>query len=196
LLVGGHVAYSITVAGAAPRARYPRAVGQRANVVDLGRLALSPGEGRRLDLDVDFDALEYGGQRYAPEPGVAQVRVDAARTGGGWSLQLRYGVRLSGPCTRCLEPAAVPIEVDAREVDQAGGGEELRSPYVEGAELDLGAWAHDSLALELPVHILCREDCRGLCPVCGQNLNEEPADHAHDAARESPFARLSELELD
>ena len=49
---------------------------------------------------------------------------------------------------RCLEPAEHGVAVDAREVDQPGGGEEAGSPYIdEGDELDLKAWARDALAL-------------------------------------------------
>ena len=59
--------------------------------------------------------------------------------------------------------------------------EELRSPYVEDDELDLGRWAHDAAVLAIPARILCRADCAGLCPVCGESLNDaDPADHEHD----------------
>ena len=76
---------------------------------------------------------------------------------------------------RCLDPAQVEAAVDAREIDQREtDDEELRSPYVEGEELDVGRWAHDAaiLALPIPVRILCRDDCAGLCPVCGANWNQ------------------------
>ena len=51
---------------------------------------------------------------------------------------------------RCLEPADADFEVDAREISQPGAGDELDSPYVEAGILDLGAWARDALALNLP----------------------------------------------
>ena len=46
-------------------------------------------------------------------------------TRGGYALRLRFGASLHGPCMRCLEPAVPQVAVDAREVDQPGGGEEL-----------------------------------------------------------------------
>ena len=65
---------------------------------------------------------------------------------------------------RCLEDADVAIEVDAREVDQPRtADEELTSPYITDDELDLARWAHDALALALPIQLLCRPDCKGLC---------------------------------
>jgi uncharacterized protein len=84
--------------------------------------------------------------------------------------------------------------VDAREIDQPGGGEELDSPYLEGEELDLTGWAHDALALALPAQIVCTEACRGLCASCGANLNEDPG-HAHEREPDPRWAKLRELNL-
>ena len=92
--------------------------------------------------------------------------------------------RSQGPCMRCLEPARPAIAVDAREVDQPGDVEELRSPYVEDEVLDLHAWARDALALALPVQLLCRADCAGLCPVCGDGPQQRrPRARARARAR-------------
>jgi uncharacterized protein len=114
-------------------------------------------------------------------------------TGGGYSLRLRFATRVAGPCMRCLEPAAPAFEIDAREVHQPGGGEELDSPYVgEDGILDLRGWAHDALALALPVQLLCRPDCAGLCPVCGADLNADPG-HAHEREPDPRWAKLREL---
>ena len=165
---------------------------------DLARLRLSSGEGRRLDLDVPVAALTFGGETYAVEPGRVPVRLDVSRTtGNGYALRLRFSVHLRGPCMRCLEPARPEIEVDAREVSQPGGGDELASPYVSAdEELDLGAWARDALALALPQAILCRPDCAGLCPECGADLNTAGPEHHHERAPDPRWAALRELRLE
>ena len=111
-------------------------------------------------------------------------------------MRLRTTAELSGPCMRCLDDAAVPVVVDAREVDQPGGGDELSSPYVEGEELDVAAWARDAIVLALPQQVLCRADCLGLCPICGENLNDAGPDHAHERARDPRWDKLSELRFD
>ena len=85
------------------------------------------------------------------------------------------------------------ISIDSREVDQPGGGEDLQSPYVDGDLLDVHAWARDALALDLPATIVCKDDCAGLCPVCGENLNERP--HEHEKPVDARWAKLSELKL-
>src|ERR687894_1759832 len=168
---------------------------QRTDLFELGRLGLTSGEGRRLDLHVHVEPFEFGNQSYTVEPELVPVRLDVSRTtGNGWALRLRFSATLNGPCMRCLEPATPVIEVDAREVEQPGAGDdELSSPYVdEEGELDLAAWARDALALSLPAQITCMPECAGLCAQCGANLNEEP-DHAHQAEPDPRWAKLSEL---
>lgn len=170
---------------------------QRADTFDLGRLKLSSGEASSAELLVAIDPLSFGGQTYVANDGQAEVRLDVSRTtGSGYAMRLRFDVRLSGPCMRCLEDAGAPVDIDVREIDQPGvGDDDLRSPYLHEQELDLRSWARDSLVLALPVQIVCREDCRGLCPVCGANLNDDP-EHAHEKEPDPRWAKLSELNLD
>jgi uncharacterized protein len=165
--------------------------------MDLAALHLRPGEGRRIDLTVDVDDVEFGGQRYALDPRTVDVTLDVSRMSGeGYALRLRTESTLRGPCMRCLGDAALPVQVDAREVDQPGGGDELSSPYVEDEVLDVAGWTRDAIVLALPQQVLCREDCAGLCPVCGENLNEAGPDHAHERPRDSRWDKLSELKFD
>jgi uncharacterized protein len=163
--------------------------------IDLARFVLRPGEGRRLDAVTDPGQLELGGERYTVAGDSVEARLDLSRTAAGYAVRMRFTAQVSGPCMRCLEDAEVTVEVDAREVDQPGAqDEELRSPYVEQDELDLGSWAHDALALALPLQPLCRPDCRGLCPVCGVSLNDaDPEQHRHDATPDPRWAKLREL---
>lgn len=168
----------------------------RADIFDLGRLQLSSGEGRRLTVGIALDAMDFGGERYAIEPPLVEATLDVSRmTHAGYALRLRFDAALRGPCMRCLGDAAPVTHVDVREVHQEGGGDELTSPYMDGDELDVEAWARDALALALPAQVLCRPDCAGLCPRCGANLNDEP-DHAHEPEPDPRWAKLRELKLD
>jgi uncharacterized protein len=169
---------------------------QGTDIFDLSPLMLVSGEGRRIELEVPVDAFDFGGQRYAAEDEQVSAILDVSHTTNGYSLRLRFQAILEGPCMRCLDDARRELSVDAREIDQPGGGEELSSPYVDGDELDVKAWARDALALALPVQIVCREDCLGLCAVCGENLNEAGPDHAHEREPDPRWAALRELKLD
>lgn len=167
-------------------------------ILDLSRLALSPGEGTRLDMPVRIEPLHLGGQDYQPAPESPPVRLDVSRPSSGYAFRLRFAVHIEGPCMRCLEPAALDFEVDSREVDSPlTEDEELRSPYIADEELDLGRWAHDAAILELPNQLLCRPDCKGLCPTCGEPLNDaDPADHKHGEQTDPRWAKLNELKLE
>lgn len=170
----------------------------RTDVFDLGRLRLTAGEGRRLDLEVALAPLEFSGQRYEVVPALVAVRLDLSKmTGGGYSLRLRFEAGVHGPCMRCLKDAEPSTQVDAREVDQPGGGDELDSPYVgAGEELDLQRWANDAFVLALPAQVVCRPDCAGLCPECGIDLNEAPPGHAHETPPDPRWAALDQLKFD
>ena len=148
--------------------------------VDLQRLRLRPGEERELRLDVDLQPFVLGGLRYEASPERVPVELDASRAGGTGIFRLGFRMRLSGPCMRCLGHAELDVEVAAREIhdEDAPSGDDLRSDYVHDGVLDVGTWARDAVALELPDQILCRPDCAGLCPVCGKDLNLEPHEHA------------------
>ena len=169
---------------------------QNTDILDLGRFALSSGEGRHLDLNVRLDDIMLGGQRYAAGPKSVPVKLDVNRMAGGYALRLRYALDLVGPCMRCLEDASHSVRIDVREVHQPSGGEDLDSPYVDGDELDLAAWARDSLVLELPTQIVCTEECRGICPICGENLNTAEPGHEHERAPDARWSKLSEIRFD
>jgi DUF177 domain-containing protein len=166
--------------------------------VDLSRFALHPGEGRKLDLDVDPGELDLGGQRYVIRGDTVSVRLDLSRTAAAYAVRIRFVAHVDGPCMRCLEDADVAVDVDAREVDQPRtADEELTSPYITDDELDLARWAHDALALAMPFQLLCRPDCKGLCPVCGVPLNDaDPSEHDHGAEPDPRWEKLRELKLD
>jgi uncharacterized protein len=178
----------------------------RANIVhqdfDLAGLRLTPGEGRRMALQTQIEPLVLGSETYAAQPVDASAQsipleLDISRmVGGGYALRLRFDAALSGPCMRCLEQAAPTIEVEAREVDRPGEGEELESPYVRDETLDLSAWVRDAFALSAPVKVLCREDCAGLCPICAADLNQAGPEHRHESAPDPRWAKLRELRLE
>ena len=168
----------------------------RTDLLDLAGLRLASGEGRRLELEVAQEPLELAGQRYVPVPELVAVELGVSRTtGGGFALRLRLSTSLEGPCMRCLEPASAPVEVDAREVEVPGGGDELDSPYVDGDVLNLHAWVHDAVVLAAPDQLLCRPDCPGLCPICAIALASAPPDHNHESGPDPRWAKLRELDL-
>lgn len=183
--------------------------------LDLDALGLSYGDATRIQGEATPDKVRLGGQEYEPVPAEPEFKLDVSRTSAGYALRLRFEVGLTGPCFRCLEEATARVSVDVREVDQPvdpipvqgssrhveeededeSSAAELTSPYVEEGTLDLASWTHDALILSLPEQILCKPDCLGLCPVCGEPLNDaDPADHDHGQNLDPRWAKLRELE--
>jgi uncharacterized protein len=93
-------------------------------------------------------------------------------------------------CVRCLTEwdgtvAARAVQHFSRVPDEDGYG------VVDG-QIDLTGPATDELALALPHAPVCRDDCKGLCAICGTDLNEDPCD-GHGEETNSPFAVLKDL---
>jgi uncharacterized protein len=161
---------------------------------NLRNVKLRPGEQFRDAVEVELEPLELGGQRYVPVPERPEAVLTLSQTSSGLVLELELQTRIHGPCMRCLADASFDVDVRSREYQATSPGEsdELTTPYIVDAKLDLSAWAHDAVALALPDKILCREDCAGLCPVCGKDLNREPHEHEGEAS-DPRWAALSEL---
>jgi uncharacterized protein len=162
--------------------------------LDLRTLRLRPGEEHRDEIEVELEPYELGGQRYLPAAERVPAELVVARASTGTVFELRFRARLHGPCYRCLADAVLDLPVAPREYQATspGDAEELTTQYVTDDRLDVAGWAHDAVALALPDKILCRQDCAGLCAVCGRNLNDEP--HTHDEEALDPrWAALAEL---
>lgn len=150
---------------------------------DLRSLRLRSGDQAREQVAIELEPLVLAGQEYEPRPNPVPAELAVTRASSGTVLELAFGVALHGPCFRCLQDAELPLALRLREYAATKPqGEEDRSEYLDDDRLDLSAWARDAVALALPDQILCREDCAGLCPVCGTDLNEEPHEHAEESA--------------
>jgi uncharacterized protein len=159
---------------------------------DLRTLRLRPGEVRTETVEVDLEPFVLGGQRYEASPATIPVELEISQASGAMVFDLRLDVHLSGACMRCLGFAELERNVRAREFHDldAPPTDELRSDYVVAEQLQLSTWARDAVAHELPEQVLCREDCAGLCPVCGKDLNDEP----HEHLQRDPDPRWAALE--
>lgn len=86
------------------------------------------------------------------------------------------------PCDRCLEAVQVPFKlefiknVDLAQSDDAQIDELDEKNYIDGYNLDVDKLLYNEILVGWPMKILCSEDCKGICNVCGQNLNEGSCD--------------------
>lgn len=191
-----------------------------ATTYSLRDLGLSPGQAKHEELALELvpyvqgavEFIDAGGKApvlgpKAPTPaGIeysvaadsVQARLDITAMTEGHSYRLRFHADYTGPCARCLEPAAWSTDVDAHMVhDPDTEDEELRSDHVDDRlnQLDVSGWAQEEVGVRFPTKVLCRRDCRGLCGQCGENLNEHP-DHAHEKPADSRWDALRDLQLE
>ena len=160
---------------------------------DLRTLRLRSGDQARKAVEIELEPLVLGGQAYEPQPNPAAAELAVTRASSGTVLELAFDVTLAGPCFRCLTDAELPVELRLREYHATKPeSDDEESEYLDDDRVDLSAWARDAIALALPDQILCREDCAGLCPVCGQNLNERQCDCERPQA-ENAWAGLPSL---
>jgi len=92
----------------------------------------------------------------------------------------RIDAPMSGRCARCAEMYPFPVEAEFHflvtprdEGDDATGEEDVDLSVYDGDEVDLAPLVRERVLLSLPTMPLCNEECRGLCPRCGTNLNSE-----------------------
>lgn len=107
----------------------------------------------------------------------------------------------ASPCARCAETATTQLQSaikmvlkpdSARRSDE---GEDQDFEYYSDDEIDCTAMAEEALMLAVPFVVLCREDCKGLCPECGANKNTEPCNCKPQSFGRNPFEALKNIKI-
>lgn len=148
-------------------------------------------------MRLDLEKLEEFGGRFAEVYEIGQLLFDDSDLRLTSSVEVRGHVRrrkseaeLTGelqtrvaiPCDRCLKSVELPVDVnfDERFVEAVSWREEeqhelqpedLNLSVFDGETIELDDLVKEEILLALPGHVLCKEDCRGLCPVCGIDRN-------------------------
>ena len=146
-------------------------------------------------------ALDYRGAEFRQ---VAPLKVDVVAELVGSEIRVRghLDARLEACCDRCLTDVGIPIGRDfdlvyrplqmiAREEEIEVPQKELEVGFFSGNGIELADVVTEQVILSVPMKVVCRAECRGLCPICGANRNVRPCRCVppHDV---SPFASLKE----
>jgi len=143
--------------------------------------------------------LDYHGAEFRQ---ASPLKVDAVAELRGSEIRVRghLGTSLEASCDRCLGPVVIPVDRNFdlfyRQVSTIARSEEIELPQ---DELEVGLFSGDGIEfddvlteqviLSVPMKLICNPDCRGLCPVCGSNLNVEKCG-CPPTAEVSPFSAL------
>ena len=100
-----------------------------------------------------------------------KVEGTVSNTDGKFSLTAKGNVKALLSCNRCLKPVKYDIAFDIEEVYTNTGSEDEAETFT-GSIIDISPVVRRSILFSLPMKVVCSEDCKGLCPVCGKDLNE------------------------
>ena len=146
--------------------------------------------GTSHDINFDYEAIRLGDDLTVREfLGTSRF----SRTPQGFLLQGEFNAETDLECVRCLDMYSQHLNwsvtdlyaFDRRNITESG----LLVP--EDGQIDLEPLLREYAMLEFPISPVCKPDCKGLCPVCGENLNKTDCGHRPEAA--SPFAVLKDL---
>jgi uncharacterized protein len=143
-------------------------------------------EARKVGFDLAFQPgeIDFGDEKLR-QTGALTAAGSAELMGATHEIRVqgRVSVRVTADCDRCLEDAVFSVSQDFdlfyRPAPEAGEGPEKELDegasevaFYEGEGLDLKDILKEQVLLALPMQRVCREDCRGICPVCGENRNQ------------------------
>ena len=183
--------------------------------IALDESLANPGDSVPQVGHVDIDGYSLGDHDFEL-PGGFDYDVVLTNAGEGILLTGILKAHVVGTCDRCLEPAEFDVagEVDeyylfkapddaAEQVSEDEDGEEAGVDYAlvsDDSTVDITDALMGALLMDTPYVVLCKPDCKGLCPTCGANLNEGDCGCAKKREEEelaqNPFAVLKDLHLD
>lgn len=102
-----------------------------------------------------------------------------SRTPQGLLVQGKFQAEVNSECVRCLVEFKQPLDVDFSELYAFTPRSVTESGLIlpEDAHIDLEPLVREYMLIEIPISPLCREDCKGLCSICGEDLNEVTCEH-------------------
>jgi len=102
-----------------------------------------------------------------------------SRTPQGVFIQCEFSGKIPVDCVRCLEASTYVLKTEFSELYAFNNRSTTESDLIlrDDANIDLEPLAREYLVLEIPMSPLCRDNCNGLCPVCGENLNHAVCEH-------------------
>jgi uncharacterized protein len=140
-------------------------------------LSQSAGYGREFDFQEP--KLSVGGDIVVEE---FAGRIRLTRTPQGIVAKGDFSAKIPAECARCLKPFASPINIQLEDlfIYPPQNATDPLLAVAEDAHLNLEPLLREYILINQPTRLLCREDCKGLCPVCGNDLNEGPCDHPEE----------------
>ncbi len=159
--------------------------------VNARELLRQPGMTRQIHADLDATDLGVQDDRVA---GVIDVEFEAVSSIDGIVVTGSISTPWRVPCRRCLTEVVGTARIAVDEVyrDDVGDADAFQ---IEGDQIDMAPAVREYVLLELPDAPLCRDDCAGICPICGIDRNQTSCE-CDTSARDDRWSTLDRLRLD
>lgn len=142
--------------------------------MELNLLRVIKNDGKKLDVECEVDLREFPQEGFRILKPVC-VKGSAVSLGGCPELCAECTAELELVCDRCAESFNVvhtfELNESFRKADETEDAENPDAIVYEGDSVELDSIVYDALSLSIPTKVLCKDDCAGLCPSCGKNLN-------------------------
>jgi uncharacterized protein len=121
--------------------------------------------------------------------------VRVTRTAQGLLVQTKMRANIASECVRCLDEFSQVLDVDYTDLYAFTRDSLTESGLLvpENGKIDLAPILREEMLLAIPISPLCKPDCRGLCAVCGENLNSHPHSHVNEEDGDSQLGLLGSL---
>ena len=138
--------------------------------MDVSDILVSDGQSKKISADIALENAEFNGNflRFTKPVSVCGT---AENIGGSVVLSLKADTRFETECAKCLENFGVDFSYDINETFVKNGASDDVCTLC-GSEIDLSDVVLQHLYMNLPISFICKDDCKGLCQKCGQNLNK------------------------
>lgn len=156
--------------------QFPEFVNPRVLKINVGFI-LAESAGYQRTIELDLPRVRIGGDL---ELDYVRGALRLNRNSRGIFARGDLEAAIIGECARCLETTHVPVSFEIEELFAYPPIPEEPYSIDETGILDLAPLLREEAILAVPMVILCRPDCAGLCPVCGKNWNEGPCDCSQD----------------
>lgn len=138
--------------------------------IDVSDILVSDGQSKKISADIALENAEFNGNflRFTKPVSVCGT---AENIGGSVVLSLKADTRFETECAKCLENFGVDFSYDINGTFVKNGASDDVCTLC-GSEIDLSDVVLQHLYMNLPISFICKDDCKGLCQKCGQNLNK------------------------
>lgn len=146
-------------------------------MVDLTDVILTEGKKSVYTAELGLDSLSYAAGDFQIKD-KSPVKLTVENKGSRkFEFSVETVLNVMIPCARCLKPVVRRLEIQTSYETELDENE-----YIDGYNLDVDQLIHDESLLVWPERVLCREDCKGLCDICGHDLNDGPCGCEHTEA--------------